>query len=120
MRYLLDTCMILWMLEGNRRRIKDFIDIIENPENDLAISVVSYWEITIKKALGKIELTNDWTDQIEATGLSWLNLEPKHIQPLEKLPLLHHDPFDRLLISQAKAEQIILLTHDEKIKKYFP
>ncbi|MBS0655883.1 MAG: type II toxin-antitoxin system VapC family toxin [Verrucomicrobia bacterium] len=119
MRYLLDTCMLLWVLEGNRRKIKDFITIIENPECDLSVSVVSYWEITIKKALGKIEISSDWRDQVEETGLSWLSLEPKHIQPLEKLPFIHHDPFDRLLISQAKAEHMTLLTHDEKINKYF-
>ncbi len=118
MRYLLDTCVVLWTLEGNRNKLKNFITIIEDPTNELAISVVSYWEITIKKALEKLTLPGNWIDVLEETGLFWLNLEPKHIQQLESLPLMHHDPFDRLLISQARAEQMILLTVDEKIKQY--
>lgn len=119
MRYLLDTCLILWTLDGNIKKLKDFISIIEDPTNELAISVVSYWEITIKKALRKLEIPEGWTSAIEETGMSWLNLEPKHIQQLEKLPFMHHDPFDRLLISQAKAEQMIMLTSDEKILQYY-
>lgn len=118
MRYLLDTCLVLWILEGNRSKLKDFITIIEDPANELAISVVSYWEITIKQALGKLEISNTWTDSVEETGMFWLNLEPKHIRQLEKLPLIHHDPFDRLLISQARAEQMTLLTCDDKVRQY--
>lgn len=120
MRYLLDTCIMLWTLNGNKNKLKDFITIIEDPTNELAISVVSYWEITIKKALGKLEIPDDWTDVIEESGMFWLNLEPKHIQQLEKLPLVHHDPFDRLLISQARAEQMTMLTSDDKILQYQP
>jgi len=115
---LLDTCIILWTLDGNRRKLKDFISIIEDPSNELAISVVSYWEITVKKALGKLEIPDNWTDVIEETGMFWLNLEPKHIQQLEKLPFIHHDPFDRLLIAQARGEQMIVLTSDDKILQY--
>ncbi len=118
MRYLLDKGVVLWTLEGNRNKLKVFITIIEDPANELAISVVSYWEITIKKTLEKLTLPVNWIDVLEETGLFWLNLEPKHIQQLESLPLMHHDPFDRLLISQARAEQMILLTVDEKIKQY--
>lgn len=118
MRYLLDTCVLLWTLEDNRAKLKDLITIIENPSNELAVSVVSYWEITIKKTLGKLVLSDNWTEVLDETGLFWLNLEPKHIKQLESLPLIHHDPFDRLLISQAKAEQMILLTIDEKIMQY--
>ena len=119
MRYLLDTCMLLWTLKENKQKLKKFITIIEDPANELAVSVISYWEIAIKKALGKLEVSNNWPDLVEETGLVWLNLEPKHIAKLEKLPLLHHDPFDRLLISQAKVEGMTLLTHDKVVLQYF-
>jgi PIN domain nuclease of toxin-antitoxin system len=119
MKYLLDICMVLWTLEKNEEKLKKFIAIIEDPVNELAISVVSYWEIAIKKALGKLDISKDWTDVIEETGLIWLHLVPKHIAELEKLPLLHHDPFDRLLISQSKVEQMALLTHDKVVLQYF-
>ncbi|MEI8366587.1 MAG: type II toxin-antitoxin system VapC family toxin [Parachlamydiaceae bacterium] len=118
MKYLLDTCLVLWMLDGNKQKLKKFSSIIEDPANELAISVISYWEITIKKTLGKLEIPDNWTNAVEETGLVWLNLEPKHIQQLETLPPIHHDPFDRLLISQAKAEQMIILTSDDKILQY--
>lgn len=119
MKYLLDTCMLLWILEENRNKLKKYISIIEDPTKMLAVSVISYWEIAIKKALGKLEIANHWIDLIEETGLVWLHLEPKHITKLEKLPLLHNDPFDRLLIAQAMVEEMTLLTHDKMILQYF-
>lgn len=118
MRYLLDTCLFLWMLEGNRKKIKVFLDKVEDPQNDLLISVVSYWEIVIKRSLGKLEIADGWTATLEEMGVSWLLLEPAHLDHLEKLPPLHNDPFDRLLISQAMAEKIELLTLDKKILQY--
>ncbi len=118
MRYILDTCVLLWMLEGNKGKLREFTSIIEDVSNELVISVVSYWEITIKTALRKLEILCDWFDSIEETELIWLNLEPKHIHQLENLPLIHHDPFDRLLIAQSKAERMKLLTHNEKVRQY--
>ncbi len=118
MRYLLDTCVLLWILDGNIGKLKEFTEIIEDISNELVISVVSYWEITIKTALGKLEIPRNWVDSVEETGLIWLNLEPKHLQQLESLPLIHHDPFDRLLIAQAKVEHMRLLTRDEKVMQY--
>lgn len=118
MKYLLDTCLVLWILEHNHHKLKNFISIIEDPAHELFISVVSDWEITIKKGLGKLEISDDWTQFIEETGLIWLNLESKHIRYLEKLPFIHQDPFDRLLISQAKVEKMTLLTSDKKILQY--
>lgn len=118
MKYLLDTCLVLWILNRSENKLKDFISIIEDPANELVISVVSYWEITIKKTLGKLKIPDNWPDVIEPSGFSWLNLEPRHIKQLGKLPLIHHDPFDRLLIAQARAEQMTMLTSDEKILQY--
>lgn len=119
MRYLLDTCIVLWALDGNRKELKSHLHIIENPNFELAISVVSYWEIVIKKSLGKLEIDDNWTSYLDKLGTVWLHLEPGHVKQLEKLPLIHHDPFDRLLIAQAQADQRTLLTNDEKILQYF-
>jgi PIN domain nuclease of toxin-antitoxin system len=118
MKYLLDTCILLWVLSDDENLPKEFLKIIEEPANQLLVSVVSYWEIVIKKGLRKLDIADDWIDKMDETGLTWLHLEPKHIQQLEKLPLLHKDPFDRLLMSQAKSENIQFLTVDEKILMY--
>lgn len=118
MRYLLDTCVLLWALEGESSKIKEFIDVIKNESNDIAVSVVSYWEMAIKKSIGKLNYPDNIIEAIEQSGFSQLNLEYNHIAYLETLPLLHNDPFDRLLISQSLAEKRILLTVDEKILRY--
>lgn len=118
MRYLLDTCVILWALEGNTNKIKDFIGIIENPNNEIYISVISYWEIVIKKSLGKLKAPDNFLETVEAAGFEKLNLEFQHIAHLQSLPLLHNDPFDRLLIAQSLSENCKLLTTDAQILKY--
>lgn len=119
MKYLLDTCVLLWALEGNQKKLNKFYELIEDSSNSIFVSVISYWEIAIKKALDKLVAPDDLIETIEQTGFSWLNLDISHIKELEKLPMLHHDPFDRLLIAQSNATQLKLLTLDEKIMTYY-
>ncbi len=82
------------------------------------VSVASYWEIIIKKSLGKIHIHNDIISSINDSGFLWLDIKIHHINYLEKLPLLHHDPFDRLLIAQSCSEDLKILTSDEEILRY--
>ncbi len=118
MRYLLDTCVLLWFLDGDEKKLGPFLEWIENSDNDVAISVVNYWEIVIKHSLGKLIVPSDWIQTVEDAGFIWLTLEPKHVKQLEILPSIHTDPFDRLLIAQSFIEQRQLLTSDEKILQY--
>lgn len=119
MKYLLDTCVLLWAIQGDRKRLGAFSAKIESPDTVIAASVVSYWEIVIKCSLKKLTIPEDFIDLVEQSGFSWLTLELHHIQQLKQLPLLHQDPFDRLLISQAMADQFELLTSDQQILKYW-
>jgi PIN domain nuclease of toxin-antitoxin system len=118
MRCLLDTCILLWALDGNLQKLGSFTDIIVDPKNDIIVSVVSHWEITIKTALGKLVMEDDLEASVIQSGFTWLPVTCSHIKSLATLPLLHHDPFDRLLIAQAKAEGFTLLTHDSTIHQY--
>jgi len=118
MKYLLDTCVLLWFLEGNKKRLGAYHDLIESPENNVAISVVNYWEIAIKSSLGKLSVPTDWFKAVEDGSFICLNLERKHIKQLETLPHYHNDPFDRLLISQAIVEGRTLLSTDKYILQY--
>jgi PIN domain nuclease of toxin-antitoxin system len=118
MRYLLDTCMLLWALENDTTKLAGCAEIILNPRNYIAVSVVSYWEIAIKKSLGKLKSPDNLIQIVEESGFTWINLEPKHVQQLEQLPQLHTDPFDRLLIAQALSDRYNLLTTDKMIYKY--
>jgi PIN domain nuclease of toxin-antitoxin system len=119
MKYLLDTCVLLWALEGNQKKLNKFYGLIEDASNSIFVSVISYWEIAIKKSLGKLVAPDDLIETIEQTGFTWLNLDVSYIKELENLPILHHDPFDRLLIAQSNVTQLKLLTNDEKIKAYY-
>jgi PIN domain nuclease of toxin-antitoxin system len=97
-------------------------DAFLDPNTELYLSIASYWEICIKISIGKLVLADDWIQGIEdetaANGIQWLSIIPKHCQRITKLPLLHNDPFDRLLIAQALCEEMTLLTADKNIARY--
>ena len=126
MRLLLDSHTFLWFLlrppTGER-----FYELCLDPDNDLYLSAVSYWEIAIKAGLGKLDLTADWPEvfdrEIAVNGIEWLPIAKAHCLELLKLPhpgLVsgHRDPFDRLLIAQARAEGLTLLTADPNFRGY--
>jgi len=117
-RYLIDTHIFLWWLIGDKK-LKDSVQlIIENPKNQVYVSVASLWEISIKHTLGKLPLKTNLSEMISVSGFELLSITGLHILELEKLPLLHNDPFDRMLIAQAKSENLTFITVDEKMQKY--
>lgn len=117
-RYLLDSCVLLWVLRGNREILGEFIPIIENDKNIIFVSIASYWEIMLKKSLGRIEIHDNLASATEESGFIWLDIKLHHIDYIDKLPDLHKDPFDRLLISQAKTDNLTFLTTDKKLIEY--
>lgn len=121
MKLLIDTHAFLWFIRGeNLSKIAQ--DTFLNVENELYFSAVSYWEICIKFSLGKLELANNWDKMFERemtiNGIKWLSIEKAHSQGIITLPMIHRDPFDRLLIAQAHVEGMVLLTADSQIRKY--
>lgn len=118
MRYLLDTHIFLWWLTEDKKLIAFVRKIIKDPQNQIYVSVVNGWEISIKNRLGKLPLKTTLKECFEISTFEVLNINLDHILTLNKLPLYHSDPFDRMLIAQAKAEKLRLITSDDKIKKY--
>ena len=122
MKYLLDTNIFIWFLNGDDLLGSKYINIIKNINNDIYLSIVSVWEIAIKDSLKKIELKYDFekifSDIIEKNNINVLGLNIEHIKRLRKLPFHHRDPFDRIIIAQSIAENIELLYTDKLIKKY--
>lgn len=116
MRYLLDTHVFIWVWEGNRRIKADVRRILKS--EDIFVSVVSAWEVTIKTSLGKLRLPGPFEEAIELSGYERLNLDFRHVRFLDGLPPHHGDPFDRVLIAQAQAEDMILLTADARLGDY--
>jgi len=118
MRYLIDTHIFLWWLNGDKKISDSLQRILENPQIQIYVSVATLWEISIKHALGKLPLKTTLSEMISVSGFELLSITGVHVLELEKLPLLHNDPFDRMLIAQTKAEHFIFITVDAKIKRY--
>lgn len=121
MKLLLDTHVLLWWFNDDARLSTEYRDLIQNPRQPVSISVASLWEMTIKAALGKLELQDDLRT-IEATlhrqGIGILPVHVHHLEKLLVLPQHHRDPFDRLIISQAIAESMTVVSDDEKFPAY--
>jgi PIN domain nuclease of toxin-antitoxin system len=121
MNFLLDTHIALWALSDDKRLTKEARRLIANEDNRIFVSVASMWEIAIKKALkpDTIPLSGkEYLYYCRQAGYELIPIKETHVISLENLPALHSDPFDRLLVAQASAESLILLTHDSIIAKY--
>lgn len=92
--YLMDTCVFLWFLEDDARLSPKAREVIES--SGLYLSIASFWEIAIKKSIHK----------------------PAYLEQIQQLPMIHNDPFDRLIMATAKEENLTLITYDTKIRKY--
>ena len=118
--YLLDTHAVLWML-GSEDKLSDTVKSIIRSSDSVYISMISFWEIEIKKNKGR--LTFDHTikeaeDICRRSGISILDIKADHIDTLDVLPMIHSDPFDRLLVAQAISEDMTVVTKDENIPLY--
>ena len=121
MNILLDTHALLWLLEGDESLSENAKKAIQNPENTCFLSTASYWEITIKVSLGKLEIKmkfNDLPDMLWENGIELLNIEFEHYKELMKQPYHHKDPFDRLIIAQGISEKMHIISCDENFPKY--
>ena len=117
-RLLLDTCVLLWLLQGSSRLNSKTLRQIEEPLNQVYVSAASAWEIAIKRALGKLDAPENLGDVIAKTKLTILPVTIAHTESVAHLPRIHGDPFDRMLVAQAQAENLTLVTSDPKIWKY--
>ena len=117
MRLLLDTNALLWWLadEGLSAQARE---AIADPANLVAVSAASAWEISIKKALGKLAAPDDLEHQVATGGFEPLPISIAHGIAAGQLPRHHEDPFDRMLIAQALAEGLTIVTRDKRFDDY--
>ena len=118
MNVLLDTHIALWWLADNPKLSEAHREIISNVENHCYISAATIWEISIKAILEKLVIADAYIDELRREGFLELVINWTHTRRVRELPLLHSDPFDRLLVAQAQIEEMILLSADENIKRY--
>ena len=117
-RLLLDTNALLWWLDNRSRLNAAARAAISAPGTAVFVSAASVWEATIKKMLGKLSIPDDLEGAIATSGFTGLPITLAHAVAIEALPLLHRDPFDRLLVAQARAEGLTLVTADAALTLY--
>jgi PIN domain nuclease of toxin-antitoxin system len=121
MTYLLDTHILIWYISGNSNLSSKIIEMIDNPKNLILVSKVVLWEIVIKRSIGKLEMGISFS-ALEAFLLSKdfsiIDFEFNDLNELLNLPYHHRDPFDRILISQAIANNWQIISDDSKFKLY--
>ncbi len=118
MKLLLDTHAFLWWDSNDARLPSTLRSAIATPSNQVFVSAVSVWEIAIKRGLGKLVFAGGLGLAIEGHGFVAMPITVEQAESAGSLPLLHRDPFDRLLVAQAQMQGLVLVTVDEEILRY--
>jgi len=121
-KLLLDTCTFLWMNLDSPELSVRARQLLQSPESELYLSAISAWEIALKESMGRLRLPEPAARYVpsrrERNGIEPLPLDEESVLHLRKLPALHNDPFDRMLVCQALVHGLALLTPDEAIARY--
>ncbi len=121
MKLLLDTHVFLW-LQTSPERLGEHVSLVTDATNELVVSAASSWEIAIKHEIGRLRLPEEpekyVPSRIRMIDAQALPVEHSHALAVATLPVLHRDPFDRLLVAQAKLEGMTILTADEAVARY--
>lgn len=118
MNLLLDTHALLWWLADDAGLSHEARASIGDPQHTVYVSAVTAWEISIKRALGKLDAPSDLGAAVSASGFQELPISIAHALAAGQLPNNHSDPFDRMLVAQAKLENLTLVTRDDRIASY--
>lgn len=118
MRLLLDTQVLIWAVLDDPALPRRFRDALTDPAAALHVSAASVWEVAIKRGLGKLPVPADLFDQVAQAGCIALPVTWDHARAVEALPPHHADPFDRMLIAQARCEGLTILSADRQFAAY--
>lgn len=121
MNLLLDTHVLLWAAASPGRLPSDAQLMLEDTSNTLVFSTASLWEIAIKSSLGRYDFQVDarrLREGLKANGYQELSINGEHTLATQTLPLIHRDPFDRMLVAQARVEGLVLMTADALVARY--
>lgn len=116
--YLIGTHALLWAADATDRLSENARKLLSSPEARIHVSMASLWEIAIKQSIGKLDLADDFFRSVFESGYLKLPVEVPHLERYLELPLHHRDPFDRLLIAQAKVEGLVIISQDTAFLDY--
>lgn len=117
MGLLLDTHVVLWWLADDATLADDIKHRLDH-EPDVYVSAATIWEVAIKQAIGKLPEPVGLPELIRDSGLAELPISSQHAMTAARLPFLHRDPFDRMLVAQAREENLTLVTRDPRCQRY--
>ena len=115
---LLDGHALIWWLAGDPALTKTARSVIADPANEVLVSAATVWELAIKRATGKLEVSSDLPAAIEAAGFTGLPVTLADAEAAASLPLRHKDPFDRMLVAQAGRLDAVVVSRDQAFSKY--
>ena len=118
MRLLLDTHAALWWLADDERLGPNAVEYLTAGANEVLLSAAVVWEVAIKRALGKLDVPDDFAPTLLGAGAVGLPVTLQHASAVAELPAHHLDPFDRMLIAQARLENAVLVSHDQALSAY--
>ncbi|MBN9086947.1 MAG: type II toxin-antitoxin system VapC family toxin [Reyranella sp.] len=118
MDLLLDTHAFIWWNAQDPRLAAVAANAISDPGNRIVVSAASVWEIAIKRKTGKLAFQHDVLSAIATDGFETIDITPQHADAAGLLPLHHADPFDRLLVAQARIDHFVLVTQDRQLLPY--
>lgn len=118
-RLLIDTNVAVWLVLGEHRSVSEAaVAALEDETNSVSVSAVSFWEIAIKRSLGRLTIEHGWARSLARLGFDPMPITAIHAQQVQELPWHHRDPFDRLLVAQASIEGHALVTADRQLAAY--
>jgi PIN domain nuclease of toxin-antitoxin system len=115
---LLDTHAVLWWLSDDPTLSEAARVAISDPENTVYLSAVVIWEMRIRQGIGKLDLPDDFEEVVDDQAFSKLPVTVDHANAIVRLPAIHRDPFDRMLVAQAVVEEMTIVTRDRNIAEY--
>ena len=118
MQFLIDTHVLLWALSDSNKLKKSIVELIEDENNVILVSIATLWELQIKESINKIKLPANFFGSLNQSGYEILPITIQHLETLKILPMYHRDPFERMLIAQANTDKLKLITQDSDICKY--
>ncbi|EAR23335.1 type II toxin-antitoxin system VapC family toxin [Nitrococcus mobilis] len=118
MDILLDTHVLLWWLSDDPRLSAKARNLIADPANAITVSAATAWEIAIKQGLGKLMFDGDLEQAVREQDFQMLPITFAHTAQIGQLPEIHRDPFDRMLVAQARSENLALLSADPHVARY--
>jgi PIN domain nuclease of toxin-antitoxin system len=120
LQLLVDAHALIWWTISPEKLSIRARQALSDPRNGVVVSIATFWEIAIKRSIGKLNYASDLEATLEDEGFGLLPLTFEHLRQLEALPLHHRDPFDRMLAAQAIADGFAIITADRRIAQYGP